>query len=149
MNLYQINILAKNSGYAIAFVAGAQYLGLIPASIVILLMFIATDIITGIMKSVSLYGAESIKSSVFERGILAKALIILIPANVALAGKGIGIDLAFLAQGTITALILSEFYSILGNFYAIRTGIDRVEFDAVAYVVSQLKRFLKAWIITD
>ena len=142
-------MIVKNSAYVAAFLAGTMYLGINPDSVVILTIFIVLDIFAGIIKSITLYGPRSIKSSIFERGVVAKMLIIGIPVNLALAGKGIGFDLAPLAQGTITVLILSEFYSILGNFYAIRTGTERVEFDAVAYVVNNLKKLLRTFITDD
>lgn len=139
-------VAAKNAGYVAAFLTGIEFLGLMPTSVVVLLIMILTDIISGILKSASLHGGQAIKSSIFERGVLAKALVIGIPFNLALVGKGIGLDLSAIAQGTITVLILSEFYSILGNFYAIRTGVERVEFDAVAASVSKIRSLLKAFI---
>lgn len=142
-------VIAKNSAYVVAFLTGAAYLGLAPISIVVLITFIILDIIAGILKSSLLHGPQSIKSSILERGIVAKCLIIGIPLNIALAGKGISVDFSWFAQGTVTLLILAELYSIMGNFYAIRTGTERVEFDAVAYVAGGVRRFLKAWIIQD
>lgn len=142
-------VVAKNGAYVAAFLTGTMYLGLNPKSVLILIVFIILDIIMGVTKSISLHGGSSIKSSIFERGVVAKALIVAIPVNLALAGKGIGFDLAPLAQGTITVLILSEFYSLLGNYYAIRTGTERVEFDAVAYAVQKLKDLLRAFIQDD
>ncbi len=144
-----IKAAVLNGAYVSAFLAGMEFLGLMPLSVAILMLFIFFDIVAGILKSYALYGGSSIKSSVFERGIIAKALVICIPLNIALAGKGVGLDLVPIAQGTITVLILSELYSLLGNWYAIRTGKERIEFDAVAYVVGQLKGFLKKLIVDD
>lgn len=139
-------VVAKHMGYVAAFVAGAEFLGLIPVTIVALAVLIVTDIVTGVIKAGSLRGGSAIKSSVFERGVLAKMLIIGIPLNIALAGKGIGVDLSPVAQGVITALVLSELYSIVGNIDAIRTGEEKVEFDAVAYTMGGIKKLLKSFI---
>lgn len=137
-------VIVKHMGYVLAFIAGSQYLGLLPESILVLTLFIIFDIVSGILKTMSLHGGSAIKSSIFERGVLAKLLVICIPLNLALTGKGIGLDLHTIAQGTITVLIFSELYSILGNFYAIRTGQERVEFDAVAALIGKIKLLLKA-----
>lgn len=140
-------VLLKNGTYIAAFIAGAQFLGLMPTTVIVLIALILSDMVTGVLKAGSLHGGSAIKSSIFERGLMAKMLILAIPVNIALAGKGIGMDLSSIAQGTITALVLSELYSILGNVYAIHTGVEnKVEFDAVAYVIGQLKKLLKAFI---
>lgn len=147
--IFTNGVAFKNVGYIAAFFSGIEFLGLAPASVGILLFFILSDIVTGVLKAIVLHGPSSVKSSVFERGLLAKALVVCIPLNIALAGKGTGMDLTVLAQGTITVLILSELYSVLGNMYAIRTGEEKVEFDAVAYVLGQLRKVLKNFITED
>lgn len=144
--IMNMGVAIKNISYIPAFMIGTAYLGLTPESVVILMALIIFDIITGLLKSYLLQGGSSIKSSILERGLIAKALIICIPLNLALVGKGVGFDISSIAQGTIDVLILSELYSILGNYYAIRTGEERVEFDAVAYIVAQLKKLLKSFI---
>lgn len=139
----------KNGTYVAAFFLGIEFFGLNPTSVVILVFFVFFDMLAGMLKSISLHGPSSIKSSIFERGLIAKALVICVPLNIALAGKGTGMDFTVLAQGIVSALIFSELYSILGNFYAIRTGQERVEFDAVAYVLNQLRTLLKKFITED
>ena len=139
----------KNAAYLLAFAATPAYLGLTGDSIVIFSIFIILDVIFGVMKSASLYGWRSIQSSIAQRGILAKMLLVFIPVTTALAGRGVGLDLGFFAQSVINVLILSELYSIIGNIYAIRTGHEKVEFDAVAYVLSGMKNVLKSVIVED
>lgn len=139
--------LFKNGTYAGAFLAGIAYLGVTAESIIILTVLIFTDLLFGVIRAGVIRGGGGIKSSIFERGLVAKCLIIAIPVNIALAGRGAGIDLSWIAQGTITTLIFSELYSIVGNMYCIYTGKeDRVEFDAVAAVLNQLKRLLRSFI---
>lgn len=139
-------VAAKHMGYIAAFMAGAEFLGLAPVTILALAILIIVDVITGIIKAASLRGGSTIKSSIFERGVLAKTLLIGVPLNIALAGRGIGFDLAPVAQGVITALVLSELYSIVGNIDAVRTGIEKVEFDAIAYTMAGIKKLLKSFI---
>ena len=142
-NAINIWVWFKNSTYIAAFISGLIYLNITPISVFVLTILIVTDVITGVIKSGFLYGGDSIKSSIMERGITAKGLIILLPILIALAGKGIGFELADIAQGIITVLIFSELYSVLGNINATRTGIDTNEFDAIGWVIAGLKNVLK------
>lgn len=142
-------IAVKNSSYLITFMAGVAYLNIVPESVAVLSAFIIFDMITGMLKSGFLHGPTSIKSSVWERGLVAKGLVIFIPFGIALAGKGINVDLSTLAQSTINVFILSELYSIVGNIYAIKTGTEKVEFDAVAWAIGQVKDVLKKFIRDD
>lgn len=100
------------------------------------------DIITGILRAGTIKGWASVTSSSFGFGIAFKALIILIPLIVALTGKGIGIDLLFMAKGALSMLIVSEAYSIIGNIYSIRTGKDQEEFDAVNWSIARVREIL-------
>ena len=139
----------KNAAYVLAVIATPAYLGLTADSIIVFSIFIVLDVIFGVMKSASLHVWRSIQSSIAQRGILAKMLLVFIPVTTALAGRGVGLDLGFFAQSVINVLILSELYSIIGNIYAIRTGREKSEFDAVAYVLSGMKNVLKSVIVED
>ena len=141
--------IMKNTSYGLVFINSVAYFGVTPISVLMLSILILTDIFFGILKSASLHGWRSIQSNILQRGILAKVLVIFVPTTLAFTGKGIGIQLGMLAQSVINVLILSELYSIIGNIYAIRTGHEKVEFDAVAYVLSGMKNVLKSVIIED
>lgn len=138
----------KNSGYVAAFMVGSKYVGVSPESAAILVALISADFVTGVLKAGTINGWRTVKSSEFERGLVAKALIVLAPATVGLVGRGAGLPLEGVAQGFIAALIVSEGYSIIRNIYAVRTGRITEEFDAVAYTVGGVKNMLKR-IITD
>ena len=133
----------KNSSYVLAFVAFSEYLDLAPESVGILTALIVLDIATGIAKSGILYGWRSICSSRLASGILAKMLLLLVPISLALAGKGVGMDLSILVQSAITVLILSQVYSIIGNIHAVQTKTDKNEFDAVAFIMHGVRDFLE------
>ncbi len=141
--------VVKNAGYVILFMLSAEYLGLTPTSLVILSTLIVADVVTGILKSGTIFGWVSIKSSILQRGLIAKCLLMVAPLSLALAGKGVGISSSVLAQSVLNLLILSETYSIIGNIIAVRTGEDKVEFDAVAFVLSKVKEALKRVILDD
>lgn len=137
------SVLAKNAGYVAAFFVTTNYLGINQESILILGAVIVLDIITGVLKSAVLYGGRSLTSSKFSAGVLAKLLLILIPITLALAGRGVGLELSLITQGAISVLILSQVYSIIGNIHAIQTKDEKNEFDAVAFIMKQLRDLLE------
>ena len=139
----------KNTSYGVVFLTSVAYLGIAPTSVVILTFLVLSDVVTGVLKSATLSGWGSIRSSVMERGIIAKLLLILVPFVVALAGRGVGVDIGFFSQGAINVLVLSEAYSILGNIYCVRTGRPTSEFDAVAYSLNSIRSVLKNFIVED
>jgi phage-related holin len=149
MNVLLDGAAVKNVGYVAAFFATTTYLGISPESILILTAVIVIDIITGVLKSATLHGWHSITSSKFSAGVLAKLLLILIPVTLALAGKGVGLDLALLTGGSISVLILSQVYSIIGNIHAMQTLDEKNEFDAVAFIMKQLRDILERSMTTD
>lgn len=127
----------KNTLYIPVFILGMSL-----HSFYILGLFIFLDIVTGIVKSGRINGWRAVTSSAFTFGITFKALIIFVPLIVALTGKGIGIDLVFMARGALSMLIVSEAYSILGNIYSIRTGQNHEEFDAVNWSINKVRESL-------
>lgn len=141
--------LAAHGGYVAAFFATTTYLGINHESILVLAAVILLDIITGVLRAATVEGWRAITSSKFSAGVLAKLLLILIPITLALAGRGVGLDLALLAQGAISVLILSQVYSIIGNIHAIQTKGDKSEFDAVAVIMRWLRDLLEKSISND
>lgn len=142
-------VVAKNIGYVAMFAFSVEYLGLTPISLYVLSALIVVDVFTGVVKSGVIHGWKSIKSSVAQRGIIAKCFLMLAPLTLALAGRGLGFSTSVLAQSTLNLLILSEAYSIIGNINAVRTGEDKIEFDAVAFVLSKVREGLKRIILDD
>lgn len=110
-------------------------------SIFIALMII--DVITGITRSWAVKGSKSIKSKTCIHGVISKLLLLLALFSCSLAGKAVGFETDMLVQGSVSVLILGELYSILGNIHSARTGKRKVEFDAVAYLLSSVKDVLK------
>lgn len=129
----------KNSLYVPFFLLGMSI-----HSFYILGVFILLDIITGMIRSCRIDGCRTITSKTFAFGITFKGFIVLVPLLVALAGKGVGMDLTFMARGALSMLILSEAYSILGNLYSIKTGVKQEEFDAVNWSIEQVRKTLLA-----
>lgn len=141
--------IVKNTSYIAVFIASATFLGVSPISVAVLTAFCIGDTILGIIKAGMVHGWGSVRSNTLERGIMAKTLLVTVPIVLALTGKGVNIDTAFLAQGTITVMIFAEAYSIIGNIDAIRTGREKREFDAVAFILGKIKNVLKNVILDD
>jgi Bacteriophage holin family len=135
-------VILKNSSYVFAFVSGMHWLGFDPQSVTILFTLMLTDIITALARVWVNEGPRNIRSSVFKRGITAKFLLTAGLFSIALTSHGMGFDAKQLAQGAVTVLMLGELYSILGNVHSARTGKPKVEFDAVAVLLSKVRDLL-------
>lgn len=139
----------KNWSYVAAFFASTAYLGLNGESVLILTVLICVDIATGVARSSIVDGPRSIKSSRLAAGTLSKMLLIIVPMVLALAGKGVGIDMQAIAQASITVLILSQAYSIIGNIHSIQTGEEKAEFDAISFILVQIRNSLERYMTVN
>lgn len=133
----------KNASYILA----AMIMPLGVESYTILAIFMVVDTVTGAIRSGVVHGPQSVTSRAAKVGIISKALMIIVPCLIAVAGRGIGMNLIVIAKSILKILILSELYSILSNIQSIRAGHDVKEFDAMNYVLSRirdgLERFIK------
>lgn len=120
----------------------AILLGLSLDSYLILVVFMSIDIVLGITRTYVIYGGKYIKSYRFAVGVLSKLLMLIVPLLLVWTGKGVGINILFIAQWSLGALILSEAYSILGNIHSIRVKKDLPEFDAMSWVLQRIQLFL-------
>ena len=125
----------------------AVIFGLSTHSYAILAFFILLDTFTGVLRAGILHGWREVTSFKFTTGLVSKLLIIFIPLMIALAGKGVGMDLTFVAQSAIGMLILAQFYSILGNIHAIKIRKDVKEFDAVSWVISHVQSIVEKMLV--
>lgn len=135
-------VIAKNSSYLLVFFASLEYLGFNPEALGILGTLMIIDIITAIVRVWLNEGGQNIRSSVLKRGITAKLLLITGLFAVAISSKSFGLDMQQFAQAVLSVLTLGELYSILGNIHSARTGETKVEFDAVAWMLSRVKEML-------
>lgn len=127
----------------------AAFLGLNPLSYYILGIFMILDTFTGVVRSGVIHGWRSVTSHAASIGVLSKCTVILVPLLLALAGKGIGFDLSFIAKSALNILILAELYSILSNIQSIRVKQDVEEFDAVNYVLGWIRTLLEKKVKRD
>jgi len=102
-----------------------------------LTVLIILDIVTGFMKTICVGGKPT--STRLANGIFSKLVLLLIPISVALAAKPFGMDLKFLVNGIMSALILSELYSIIANIYTINTKKEVEEFDVISLILKFIR----------
>lgn len=130
--------LAKNLAYIPAFL-----LGLSSESYVILACFMALDTFLGVMRVYVVHGGKYIRSYKLTAGIVSKLSVLLVPLLIAYTGKGVGLDMLWLAQWALGALLLAQFYSIVSNIYSIRLQKDVDEFDAVSWVLRRVQKVIE------
>ena len=99
------------------------------------LMFI--DTITGIAKQ---YRVESIwlTSKRMSIGIMAKFVTLMFLFSGWLVINFFKIDPEYYIQTVMSILIMAEFYSIIQNVYAVRTGVILPEYDAISIALKRL-----------
>ena len=98
------------------------------------------DFLTGVGKAYRM--DHSITSHKMKYGVISKFSLVLIPLTFAIAAKGLSVDASMLMTAGMNILIASEVYSIIGNYYAIKTGIELPEYDAVAALGRKIRNFL-------
>ena len=109
-----------------------------PAAILGILMGI--DFIAGVGAARKL--GLVVSSQRMRVGVISKFGVLTIPLVMALTAKGLGADLNWLVNWSISLFILSESYSIIANIYAYKTGKVVPEFDAVAAVLKRVRGLL-------
>lgn len=107
------------------------------------LMFI--DTITGIAKQ---YRVESIwlTSKRMSIGIMAKFVTLMFLFSGWLVINFFKIDPEYYIQTVMSILIMAEFYSIIQNVYAVRTGIILPEYDAISIALKRLTGVIQDFI---
>ncbi len=101
--------------------------------LMILMLLMIIDFVSGLMKSHRLH--KRFTKYKFVMGIYMKFITLLIPFLFTFVAVGIGYDLAEFIPFCLSILILIEFYSILGNFYTIRTGKELEDKDVLSYIL--------------
>ncbi|MEF3692229.1 MAG: phage holin family protein [Candidatus Moraniibacteriota bacterium] len=130
----------KNWLYVPAFLIAVGFPNQTAWSITALTILMIVDVITGIFASVKIDGAKSITSRKMTAGVVAKAMILLIPFLFAVVGKGIGLNMDIYSRGFLSMLILAEFYSVAGNINSFRTGKRLPEIDVVSSILAKIRK---------
>lgn len=141
----------------------------------ILYYVIITDMVLGVIKSITLYdkrqlvlksreyqdrktfstltsllkvykGRFSIKKLLY--GFITKISLLAIPIIIALGAKGIGLNLTWAVNLTIKILIANEVISSLTNIQSIRTRKNIVNEDYITKLLERLREFIGGYITT-
>ncbi len=110
----------------------------------ILITFILFDTFFGVLKSLRLKKRVSFKILLW--GFCLKISILLIPLVIALLAKGLQLDFIVLITVTIKILILSEFYSCIGNIYAIKNKKELNKFDIISVLLISFRTMTKNYL---
>ena len=137
-------VVIKNMAYIAAF-----FIGLDVTNYTILAVFMGLDLVFGTVRAGVVHGWREVKSYKFISGIVSKLVVLSVPLIVVWAGKGIGIDLLFLARGALGMLILGEAYSVLGNVNSIYQKKDLPEFDIIATILYAVQKFFEKLFVTN
>ena len=110
----------------------------------ILITFILFDTFFGVLKSWRLKKKVSFKILLW--GFCLKISILLLPLIIALLAKGLQLDFISLITVTIKILILSEFYSCIGNIYAIKNKKELNKFDVISVLLMSFRAMTKNYL---
>lgn len=117
------------------------WLGLDGEKIAILAALMAIDLLAGMAKAVKM--GDDVTSRRLTAGVLAKVVVLTVPFVIALAARGVELDIHWLVAWALSALIVSEAYSIVGNIHTIKTGVQVREIDALSHIVKTVRRILE------
>ncbi len=122
------------------FVAGAyawiENTGLSAYVLTSLALFMALDMVLGWIKASVVVGLDNPSSKKAKKGILVKSVIFVIPVVVGIIWGALGDTNTAIkvVNVQLTGLLIAEGYSIIGNAYAIYTGEELSEFDAITFL---------------
>lgn len=109
------------------------------AKIFVYLMLI--DTATGFFKSI-LMPNEKTSFKILLTGVCTKSVLLLIPIVLALCSKGLGYDLRFLPDTVMKLFIVAETFSIITNFYIMKTGKKIENIDLVSKTILFIRQSL-------
>ena len=128
------------NGFYFPFIWMMQYLKIDVEMLSILSALLVIDLITGWSKTIVM--GKKPRSRRLAQGIIAKAVLILVPIVLALGFKAMHINTMALFYVIIDTIVLSEVYSIIGNIYTIRTGKTVEEYDVLAKILKRIRNVL-------
>jgi len=120
-----------------------QYTGIKQEAVAILAVLFLIDIITAVIRQF-IVNPHSLSSKTGTIGVLSKLLSLLIPITLALVGKGVGVDLKYLVDVSISVLIVYEGWSIISNIGQIRQKeVGNSEYDAISFLIKKIQDSLR------
>lgn len=131
--------------YISYFVVIIENFGISTFKIKMLTILIIFDIITGIWKSYTTKGGQTIRSKVFYAGLCSKLFMLFVPILIQVLGNGIGFDFSFLTNTVFNLLMIGEFYSAITNIRSIIEKKNLKEFDAFTLILKTLQEYFLAF----
>lgn len=131
----------KTFWYA-SVVAFFVYLNIPQDQVNILALLMIFDWVTGVGKQLRI-DKRDVTSYKMSLGIMKKMGSFLFLCSGWLVLLSFKLDPSWYANTILSVLIMSEFYSIIQNVYAIRTGIILPEYDAISIALKKLSQFVE------
>lgn len=113
-------------------------------AIEILTIMICIDFVTGVIKS---WIQKETSSEWMSRWLLRKMILVLVPLIIWLTWKWVWIDLSTFLTWSISALIVSEAYSIIANIYTIQTWKKAKEYDIMTIIIRKFWNLIETFLI--
>lgn len=122
----------------------------IDAEVVKILMWLMMiDTVSGLIKSAVL--KKEMSFSILFWGLCTKMLILLIPMTLALVGLGLkGYDFTPMVDVVLKVLVVSEGFSIFGNFYSSKTKKEVKNVDIISMLLHSIRNgmmnLIRTWL---
>lgn len=111
----------------------------------VLFFFMLLDMILGVIKAITVPALDNPISRKAKKGILTKIIMFILPIVSGLMWSTIDKDSAiYIVNLQLTALMVAEAYSNVGNAYTIYTGEVLTEFDAITFVFRKSAEKIKS-----
>ncbi len=124
-----------------AFYVVFAYLEIDIEVFIILIGFMSIDSFSGAIASVRLGNKFNFKTLIW--GFCLKLCFLIIPLTVALLGKGLGQNYSLGVDIVMKVLILSEFYSFIGNIYTAKNKKKVEKIDVISMLLKSIRILLK------
>lgn len=140
-----ISIASIKTLWYVAITSLFVYLNIPQESLWVLASLMVIDTITGVAKQ---YKVESIgiTSKRMTTGIVTKFVTFLCLLSGWLVINHFDLDPKYYIQTVLSVLIMAEFYSIIQNVYAVRTGVILPEYDAISIALKRLTGVIQDFI---
>lgn len=140
-----ISIASIKTLWYVAITSLFVYLNIPQESLWVLASLMVIDTITGVAKQ---YKVESIgiTSKRMTTGIVTKFVTFLCLLSGWLVINHFDLDPKYYIQTVMSILIMAEFYSIIQNVYAVRTGVILPEYDAISIALKRLTGVIQDFI---
>ena len=140
-----ISIASIKTFWYVAVTSILVYLNIPQESLWVLGSLMIIDTLTGIAKQ---YKVESIgiTSKRMTTGIVTKFVTLLCLLSGWLVINFLKIDPEYYVQTVLSVLIMAEFYSIIQNVYAVRTGVILPEYDVISIALKRLTGVIQDFI---